>query len=86
MTRERSTERDPSESYNHGRSKSRSKKNIKCYNYVKKWHVKKECWSNHKRKDGKKPESSNAQGCVASISNDGKILYSEATTVSEGRK
>ncbi|KAK9181573.1 hypothetical protein WN944_024711 [Citrus x changshan-huyou] len=86
MTRGRSTERGPSRSHNHGRSKFRSKKNVKCYNCGKKGHVKKECWSNQKRKDGKEPESSNAQGCVASTSDDGKILYSEATTVSEGRK
>ncbi|KAK9184030.1 hypothetical protein WN943_024375 [Citrus x changshan-huyou] len=32
VTRERSTERGPSESHNHGRSKSRNKKNVKCYN------------------------------------------------------
>ncbi|KAH9779098.1 Integrase catalytic domain-containing protein [Citrus sinensis] len=63
VTRGRSTERDPSGSQNHGRSKFRSKKNVKCYNCSKKGH-----------------------GCVASTSDDGKILYSEATTVSEGRK
>ncbi|KAH9715183.1 hypothetical protein KPL71_020951 [Citrus sinensis] len=86
VTRGRSTERGPSGSQNHGRSKSRSKKNVKCYNCGKKGHVKKECWSNQKRKEGKEPESSNAQGCVASTSDDGEILYSEATIVSEGRK
>ncbi|KAH9679836.1 hypothetical protein KPL71_026295 [Citrus sinensis] len=86
VTRGRSTERGPSGSQNHGRSKSRSKKNVKCFNCGKKGHVKKECWSNQKRKEGKEPESSNAQGCVASTSDDGEILYSEATTVSEGRK
>ncbi|KAH9708912.1 retrovirus-related pol polyprotein from transposon TNT 1-94-like protein [Citrus sinensis] len=86
VTRGRSTERGPSGSQNHGRSKSRSKKNVKCYNCGKKGHVKKECWSNQKRREGKKPESSNAHGCVASTSDDGEILYSEATTVSEGRK
>ena len=42
--------------------------------------------NNQKRRDGKEPESSNAQGCVASTSDDGEILYSEATTISEGRK
>ena len=31
MTRGRSTERGPSGSHNHGRSKSRSRKNVKCY-------------------------------------------------------
>ncbi|KAH9769282.1 hypothetical protein KPL71_011940 [Citrus sinensis] len=86
VTRGRSTERGPSGSHNNGRSKSRSKKNVKCYNCSKKRHVKKECWSNQKRKEGKEPESTNAQGCVASTSDDGEILYSEATTVSEGRK
>ena len=45
VTRGRSTERGPSGSQNHGR-KSKSKKNVKCYNYGKKGHVKKECWSN----------------------------------------
>ena len=39
-----------------------------------------------REKKSKEPESSNAQGCVASTSDDGKILYNEATTVSEGRK
>ncbi|KAH9655417.1 Integrase catalytic domain-containing protein [Citrus sinensis] len=65
VTRGRSTERGPSGSQNQGRSKSRSKKNVKCYNCGKKGHVKKECWSNQKRREGKEPESSNAQGCVA---------------------
>ena len=43
MTRGRSTERGLSGSHNHGTSKSRSKKNVKCYNCGKKWDVKKEC-------------------------------------------
>ncbi|KAH9762162.1 Integrase catalytic domain-containing protein [Citrus sinensis] len=63
----RSTERGPSGSQNHGRSKFRSKKNVKCYNCGKKGHVKKECWSNQKRRVGKEPESSNAEGCVANL-------------------
>ncbi|KAH9659037.1 Integrase catalytic domain-containing protein [Citrus sinensis] len=67
VTRGRSTERGPSGSQNHGRSKPRSKKNVKCYNCGKKGHVKKECWSNQKRREGKEPESSNAQGCVANL-------------------
>ncbi|KAH9714562.1 hypothetical protein KPL71_020696 [Citrus sinensis] len=86
VTRGRLTERGPSGSQNHGRSKSGSKKNVKCYNCGKKGHVKKECWSNQKRREGKESESSNAQGYVANTSDDGEILYSEATTVSEGRK
>ena len=42
VTRGRSAERGPNGSHNHGRSKFKSKKNIKCYNCGKKWHVKKE--------------------------------------------
>ena len=86
VTRGRSTERGPNGSHNHGRSKSRNKKNVKCFNCGKKWHVKKECYNYQKRRDDKDHESSNAQGCVASTSDDGEILCSEATTISEGRK
>ena len=39
-----------------------------------------------KRWEVKELESSNAQGCVASTSDDDEILYNEATTVLEGRK
>ena len=53
VTRGKSTERGPSGSQNHGRSKFRSKKNVKCYNCDKKGHVKKKCWSNQKRKKDK---------------------------------
>ena len=60
VTRGRSTKRDSSGNHNHGISKSRSKKNIKCYNCGKKEHVKKDCWNNQKRRDVKEPESSNA--------------------------
>ncbi|KAH9650013.1 hypothetical protein KPL70_026197 [Citrus sinensis] len=45
VTRGRSTEHGPSGSQNHGRSKFRSQKNVKCYKCGKKWHVKKECWT-----------------------------------------
>ena len=86
VTRERSMERNSSRSHNHGRSKLRSTKNVKCYNCGKKGHVKKEYWNNPKRREGKDPESSNAQRCVASTSDDGEILYNGATTVSESRK
>ncbi|KAH9740957.1 hypothetical protein KPL70_002426 [Citrus sinensis] len=65
VTRGRSTEHGPSGSQNHGRSKSKSKKNVKCYNCGKKEHVKKECWSNQKRREDKEPKSSNAQGSIA---------------------
>ncbi|KAL5549645.1 hypothetical protein UlMin_004876 [Ulmus minor] len=51
MTRGRSTERGFSGSQNHGRSKSRSKKNIKCYNCGKKGHHKKDCWNKKKSGD-----------------------------------
>ena len=83
MIRGRSKERGFSGSQNHGRSKSRSKKNIKCYNCGKKGHVKKECWLLKKSGDS---ESSKAQGNVASTSSNGEVLYSEATTIVEGRK
>ncbi|KAH9767897.1 Integrase catalytic domain-containing protein [Citrus sinensis] len=86
VMRGRSTERGPSGTHNHGKSKSKSKKNVKCYNCGKKWYVKKECWSNQKRREGKEPDSSNAQDRVTSTSDDGEILYSETITISEGRK
>ncbi|TXG66789.1 hypothetical protein EZV62_008064 [Acer yangbiense] len=87
MTRGRSTERGPSGSHNHGRSKSRSRKNVKCYNCGKKGHVKSECWHNKKKNgDNRAPESSSSQGCVASTSDDGEVLYSEGNTAAEGRK
>ncbi|TXG58849.1 hypothetical protein EZV62_016678 [Acer yangbiense] len=87
MTRGRSTERGPSRSHNHGRSKSRSRKNVKCYSCGKKGHVKSECWHNKKKSgDNRALESSSSQGCVASTSDDGEVLYSEGNTVAEGRK
>lgn len=80
MTRGRSTERGPSGSQSNGRSKSRSKKkNIFCFNCGKRGHIKKDCWS---KKGGEK----NSQGNVASTSDNGDILFSEATTVAEGRQ
>ncbi|KAE8687107.1 cytochrome P450 71A9-like [Hibiscus syriacus] len=62
-TRGRSTERGQSNNHKHGRSKSRSKKNLKCYNCGKKGHLKKDCWSLNK--------NSNPQGNTANISDDG---------------
>ncbi|TXG47928.1 hypothetical protein EZV62_027222 [Acer yangbiense] len=49
-------------------------------------HVKSECWLNKKSGGNKAPESSNSQGCVASTSDDGEVLYSKATSIVEGRK
>ena len=86
MMRGRSTERGPSGSQNHSRSKSRSKKNIKCHHCGKKGHYKRECWHLKKKEESKGSEPSKAQGCVASTSNDGEILYSEVSTVTEGRR
>lgn len=51
MMRGRSMEHGPNGSQNHGRSKSRSKINLKCYNCGKKWNLKKHCWF---KKNGEK--------------------------------
>ncbi|PON75346.1 Zinc finger, CCHC-type, partial [Parasponia andersonii] len=74
--RGRSIKRGPSGSQSHSRSKSRSKKNVKCYHCGKKGHIKRECWQLKKNRDsrGKDPESSNAQENVANTSNDEEIL------------
>ena len=80
VTRGRTMERGPSGSgsQNHGRSKSRSKKNVKCYNCGKKGHYKKDCWS--------LKQNSGSQGNVASTSDDGNVLVCEAATTHEGRR
>ncbi|KAK8991373.1 hypothetical protein V6N11_062388 [Hibiscus sabdariffa] len=78
VMRGRSTERGQSSSHNHGRSKSRSKKNLKCYTCGKKGHLKKDCWS--------LPKNSNPQGNIANTSDDGDVLCCEASTTMEGRK
>jgi len=44
VSRGRSTEHGSSGSQRHERSKSRSKKTVKCYNCGRKWHFKKDCW------------------------------------------
>ncbi|KAJ0084768.1 hypothetical protein Patl1_29612 [Pistacia atlantica] len=85
MMRKRSMERGSSGSHNHGRSKSRSKKNVKCYHCGKKGHVKKDCW-HHKKSTKKTPKATNSQGCVASTFDDGEILFIEAETDSKGKK
>ena len=82
-------ERGSSGSQNHGRSKSRSKKNVKCYNCGKRGHFKNKCRLLKKNGDfkGKGLELTNAQGCVAENLSDGEVLCSEATTtVESGRK
>ncbi|KAE8686521.1 Protein STRUBBELIG-RECEPTOR FAMILY 1 [Hibiscus syriacus] len=77
-TRGRSTERGQSSSHKYGRSKSRSKKNLKCYHCGKKGHLKKDCWSLNK--------NSNPQGNTANTSDDGDALCCEASTTVKGRK
>ncbi|KAE8694615.1 putative pentatricopeptide repeat-containing protein [Hibiscus syriacus] len=65
-------------SYKHDRSKSRSKKNLKCYNCGKNGHLKKDCWSLNK--------NSNPQGNTENTSDDGDALCCEASTTIEGKK
>ena len=88
MTRGRSMEHGSSGSQNHGRSKLRSKKNVKCYNYGKRGHFKNEYRLLKKNGDfkGKDPELTNAQECVAENLSDGEVLCNEATTIAESRK
>jgi hypothetical protein len=84
VSRGRSTERGSSGSQRQGRSKSRSKKIVKCYNCGRKGHLKKDCW--FKKGIENTAESSKPQGCVASTSEDGDGLYSEAATISTNRE
>ncbi|RDX94489.1 hypothetical protein CR513_23120, partial [Mucuna pruriens] len=84
MTRGRSMERGSSGSQNHGKSKSRRRKNLKCYNCDMRGHLK-DCWHN-KKNGGKNYEALTSQGCVASTLDDGVILYSEATISFKGGK
>ncbi|KAE8702056.1 hypothetical protein F3Y22_tig00110503pilonHSYRG00682 [Hibiscus syriacus] len=74
--RGRSTERGQSSSHKHGRSKSRCKKNLKCYNCGKKGHLKKDYWSLNK--------NSNPQGNTKNTSEDRDALCCEASTTVEG--
>ena len=75
-------------SQNHGRSKSKSKKNIKCYNCGKRGHFKNECKLFKKNGDfkGKCAELINAQGCVVENLSDGEVLCSEALTTAKSKK
>jgi hypothetical protein len=83
MARGRSTERGSSGSQDRGRSKSQRRKNFKCYSCGMRGHYKRECWNN-KRNGEKTSEASTSQGCVASTSDDGEILYSGAAISSKG--
>ncbi|TYK16527.1 hypothetical protein E5676_scaffold21G003420 [Cucumis melo var. makuwa] len=78
VTRVRPLECNSSGSKNQGRSKSQSKKNMKCYNCGKKGHVKKNCWNLNKK-------DSNPQGNVASTINEGSVLSCKAVTTMEGQ-
>lgn len=73
----RSGERGPSGSHKRGGSNAKSKK--KCYHCGKKGHLKKDCWE-LKKKDF------NPQGNVASTSDDGNALVSEAATTIGGKR
>lgn len=60
MTRGRSTTHGTSGSQSPGRSKSRSRKNIKCYKYGKRGNMKKDCWSRNGTKNN--PQMNIASG------------------------
>ena len=81
-------EHGSSESQNHGRSKSRSKKNVKSYNCGKRGYFKNECRLFKKNEDfkGKGHELTNAQRCVVENLSDDEVLCSEATITVESRK
>ena len=84
-TRGRSMERGTSGSQNHGRSKSRRRKNFKCYNCGMKGHLKKDCWK-LKNNPEKTPGASTSQGCVANTSDDEGILFGEVAISSKGTR
>ena len=83
MSKGRSTEHGSSGIQRHERSKSRSKKTVKCYNCGRKGHFKKDCW--FKRVYRILQSHQNLKD-VASTSEDGEVLYSEAATVSTDKK
>jgi len=84
MSRGRSTKCGSNGSQMQRRSKSRSKKIVKCCNCGRKWHFKKDCC--FKNGIENTAELSKPQGCVTSTSEDGEVLYSEAVTISTDRK
>ncbi len=65
VTKGRSTKHGQNSKLNHGKSKSKSKKHLKCHFCSKKGHLKNECWN---KKDF------DPQGNVAIMSDDG-MLY-----------
>ena len=71
----------------HGQSISNSQriKNFKCHNCGMRGHFKKDC-QNKKKNTKKAWEATTSQGCVASTSGDGEILYSEVEISSKGSK
>ena len=66
------------------RSKSRSKKTVKCYNCSRKGHFKRDCCFKNVIENS--AELSKPQGYVASTLEDGEVLYSKTATVSTNRK
>jgi len=82
MMRERSMERGSSGSQS--RPNSQRRKQLKCYNCGKKGHFKKHC--RNKKSIEKVLEGSSSQRCIASTSDDGEILYDEATIGSKDGK
>ncbi|RDX95488.1 hypothetical protein CR513_21982, partial [Mucuna pruriens] len=85
MTRGRSMKCGSSDNQSHGRSKSRRRKNLKCYNCGMRRQLKKDCWHN-KKNEGKKFKASISQGYVANTSDDRVILYSKVAVSSKGGK
>ena len=77
MMRGRSTKHDFNGSQTHGRSKSQSKKHLKCYYCGKREHANENCW--HRKNRGKNFEPSTSQDCVANTSEDRYILVSESS-------
>jgi hypothetical protein len=83
ISRGRSTKRGSNGSQIQGRSKSRSKKTVKCCKCGRKGHFKRDCC--FKKGIKNTAELSKPQGCVASTLEDGEVLYSEVATVSTNK-
>jgi len=84
MTKGISRECGSNGSQNHDTSKFQRRKDLKCYDYGMRGHLKDECWNN-KKKGENTFESSTSQGCVAITLDDSEITYSEATTSYKGK-